>query len=289
MSISLVDAGDEAGNLSEITAQLTKDAATLVTAEDAVTQGSPANAATDANEDEELPVRFRGKSRKEIAEMYANLESSHGRMANDLGQQRILTDRLLDLKRATDLAANGGGPVTKPKITRDEILADDPTAAIDKLIDARLRPLVETIDEKLNRVVSATTESTFTAKHPDFQQIANDPAFGKWIGDSPVRVRAAMQAKAGDLAAADDLLTEWKRNKVQKKPKEEVQHEVDLEGARNASTESGGQAAEAGRPKPGKVYRRADLIKLRMDDPERYYSDEFQSVIMKAYSENRVK
>jgi hypothetical protein len=36
-----------------------------------------------------------------------------------------------------------------------------------------------------------------------------------------------------------------------------------------------------------KVYRRADLIRLRLENPDRY--DALQDEIMKAYSEGRVK
>lgn len=284
MNISLVDATGPAGNLDSLSKDINEELAQQVSAAEGAQNKKAQTVVQDDDEDAALPPRMRGKSRKEIADMYANLESSHGRMANELGTQRNLTDRLLDLKRTTDLGTN----TPKAKISRDEILSDDPTTSIERIIDARLKPLTEAIDQRLAQVVATSSEQSFVTKHPDYNAIASDPEFAKWIGGSNLRIRAAQAAKGGDWAQADDLLTEYKAGK-KKQVVTEDSTEVDLEGARNAGFESGsGVVQDTGR-KAGKIYSRAALIKLRMDDPEKYYSDDFQTVILKAYAEKRVK
>jgi hypothetical protein len=281
--ITLVDVGDDAGNLDK----LTKDLAEEASADEQVVDESQAPVRqTEENDDSVLPAKLRGKSRTEIAEMYANLESSHGRMANELGTQRQLTDRLLDLKRTGDLQAN---TPAKVKVTRDDILADDPTPSIERLIDARLKPLTDALDQRLTQVSASNLEAVFVSKHPDYQQVAADPEFVKWVQASNLRVRAAQAAKGGDFSSADILLSEFKQERTRRVAAKQESREVDLEGARQVGLESGTSADNTQSKKGGKVYRRSELIKLRMDDPERYYSDDFQQVILKAYSEGRVK
>lgn len=59
--------------------------------------------------DADLPEKLRGKSPKELADMYRNLESELGRARNEIGQVRNLADELLGINRAqrqAPLAAN---------------------------------------------------------------------------------------------------------------------------------------------------------------------------------------
>src|SRR5688500_15488532 len=105
--ISLIDADEDIpGNLS----QVKKDLGDAIT--ESALAASPKNDATatpakktrviEVN-DEELPENLRGKDVKDLVSMIKDSQSTIGRMANDLGQQRALTDRLLDLKRQSDL------------------------------------------------------------------------------------------------------------------------------------------------------------------------------------------
>jgi excinuclease UvrABC nuclease subunit len=93
-----------------------------------------------------------------------------------------------------------------------------------------------------------------------------------------------------DFEAADELLSTYKEIK-QIKQQQQVQQATNADlveskaqsqAMKAASVDVGG-SGEVSR----KVYRRADLIKLRMTDPDRYMqmSDE----IMQAYAEGRVK
>jgi len=90
-----------------------------------------------------------------------------------------------------------------------------------------------------------------------------------------------------DFESADELLSTYKELKQIKQQNQNVQSAAveskAQEQAMKAATVDVGGAGETSR----KVYRRADLIKLRMTDPDRYMqlSDE----IMQAYAEGRVK
>jgi hypothetical protein len=84
-----------------------------------------------------------------------------------------------------------------------------------------------------------------------------------------------------------DILTEYKAVLAEKSAKLTDANATNLEKARAASLENGG-AGGGGKPQ-GKIYKRADLIRLRIEKPSLYYSDEFQSEIMKAYNEKRVR
>jgi hypothetical protein len=279
-TISLVDASDTGGNLDQISKQIAAE----VAEGSAEASDQQQQQKTQQQVDEPgVPDKYRGKSLLDVISMHRNAESELGRVYNDLGTQRKLTDRLLDLKRETDLTAN---QPQKVKVSRDEILSDDPTASIERVIDARLKPITDRLEQGLQQVAVNSAETAFISKHPDYQQVAADPAFSKWVAQSNLRVRSAQAAKAGDFGAADDLLTEFKASKTT--AKREENRDVDLEAARNASLESGNAPDNAARGK-GKIYKRADLIKLRMDDPDTYYSDDYQAVIMKAYAEGRVK
>ena len=121
--VGIVEIEEVPGNI----VQLEKDLAEAVI--QPANSESPAPAAATPAGDERLPPKLRGKKLEDIVDMYTNLESQMGRMANDLGQQRKLTDRLLDLKRETDLQSQ-----TPPRVDlKGADLLENPTEALDRL------------------------------------------------------------------------------------------------------------------------------------------------------------
>jgi hypothetical protein len=250
--------------------------------------------ATNTDADTDLPEKFRGKSAKEIAESYLNLESRLGTMANDLGVQRQLTDRLLDLKRSGDLSRNDP-TVRKPTQVRTEELLDKPTETLDRVIETRVREIGQEVDQKINSLRMTMAEASFKGKHSDFQSVVTSPDFTAWVNASPIRLRAAATANQGDWQVATELLDEFKASKKQVSRKVDDGDDVgNIESARRASLDSssgsGGSGAVDGTTRgKGKIYSRADLMKLRINDPEAYYDDSFQGEILKAYSEGRVR
>jgi hypothetical protein len=222
--------------------------------------------------------------------MYRNLEAAHGRMANELGTQRQLSDRLLELKRNDDLGQNA--PSKKPEkvnVTAADLL-EKPTEALERFADSREAAVVAQVNDRLNRVEAALVQREFAAKHPDANTVAQSPEFVEWVKASPVRQRAAQAAVQGHFGAADDLLTEFKAIKPAKVVKEEDDEKQNQEAARKSTLDGGGAGGpDPGNKKSGKVYSRSDLMRLRIEKPETYYNEDFQQEITIAYAQGRVR
>lgn len=246
--------------------------------------------------DDGLPAKFKGKSPKEIAEAYQNLESRLGSMANELGVQRQLTDRFLGLKREDDLRANGGGNrterVKRTPVTTNDLL-DRPDETLERVVNDGVRTVREDTDTRIRNLEAQLAKTRFEGNHRNYQSTVSSPEFIDWIKASPLRLRAASVANAGDWAVADELFTEYEQSAGTEKTEsnqKQTKHSDNLDAARSASyTSSGNASGNDGQVKPGKVYKRADLIRLRMDDPEAYYDEAFQEEILKAHAEKRIK
>ena len=288
--ISLIEAdeADVTGNLDSLRKNLTED----VDVESAIE--TPAEAAkpkvrTIEIIDEELPENLRGKDVRDIVRMYQDSQSTIGRMANDLGTQRKLTDRLLDLKRDEDLQRNGAP--AKVQVSGTELL-DNPTEAIERVVAARLAAVESKTAEEIATLRAQREAENFMSRHPDFNQIGADPEFQAFVQATPFRQRAAFAASKGDWSSADELITEFKdRRKVvaaRKQAEEEEVTDKNLDAANKASLESG-TSANSRPTKSGKIYRRVDLLRLQMEKPDEYYDEATQAVIMKAYREGRVR
>lgn len=290
MANSIVDVDNAPGNLDELEKSLTQavtaDAAKKK-AEEAAANAANANAGNAAaeNTDPLAGTKFEGKSVKDVLDSYKNLESLYGRMANDLGTQRKLTDRLLDLKRDDDLERNS--PAPKYELRSDQLL-DNPNEALDRWFADREARTSKTLEERLNRFEATLAEQAFTTKHPDYMQLGQSQDFQAWTTKSPSRQRVAAMAARGDLDAADALFTEFKdERKSNPAPANRPAPEADLAGARKAALESANSGGQDGGS--ARVYRRADLIQLKINKPDVYGDPEFQKEILKAYSEGRVK
>lgn len=295
MGITLVDV--DTGDVAAVERELSE----------AVKQTKVANTATKTVEkpqqpvtrdvvpdDAEIPEKLRGKSLAEVVSIYRNLESRYGTMANDLGVQRKLTDRLLDLKRDDDLSRNS--PRTEPVQIKSNELLDNPTEALDRFVSDRTAPLASETKARLDQIEHSLARTAFVQKHPDFQDIANDQGFVDWVVKSPYRAKAAQAAYGGDWAAADELLSEYKQvrtpvNTTQDDPTPDNGNGNDgVARAKRVALESGTSADNtADTTTSGRVYRRADLIRLKLEQPEKYYDPDFQHEITLAYAQKRVK
>jgi hypothetical protein len=222
------------------------------------------------------------------AQAYPQLQSVYGRMANDLGTQRKITDQLLSLdKRSADPE-----PASEPSIKVDPVaLVDNPTGELDRYFSVKAKELREELAAEERQTVMAQQEADFLSRHPDFQAVITSPEFVEFVEQSPARGRSAALARGGDFIVADELLTEFGdvRTPVTDTPQNGVAAtQEELEAARRAGTESSAQAG--GTPSGSKqTYRRADLIKLKMESPERYGDPDYQAEIQRAYLEGRVR
>ena len=230
---------------------------------------------------EELPEKYRGKSAIEIARMHQEAEKLIGRQANEVHEVRSLADQLL--KQQLDSKAKEAKPIEES--LEDDFFAD-PASAVNRQVEKH--PAVLEARQAALEMKRMKTAQQLSSKHPDFATIASDSGFQDWVKSSAIRLNLFAKADAEfDFESADELLSTYKELK-QIKQQNQVQQSVAVESkaqeqAMKAATVDVGGAGETSR----KVYRRADLIKLRMTDPDRYMqmSDE----IMQAYSEGRVK
>ena len=230
---------------------------------------------------EELPEKYRGKSAIEIARMHQEAEKLIGRQANEVHEVRSLADQLL--KQQLDSKAKEAKPLEE---SLEEDFFADPASAVNRQVEKH--PAVLEARQAALEMKRMKTAQQLSAKHPDFATIASDTGFQDWVKSSAIRLNLFAKADAEyDFESADELLSTYKELK-QIKQQNQVQQSVAVESkaqeqAMKAATVDVGGAGESSR----KVYRRADLIKLRMTDPERYMqlSDE----IMDAYATGRVK
>lgn len=265
----LIDPSNELGDIKG----LTRDLSAAVTGKVDKPKVEP--------EEPAVPAKYKGKTKAQLIDMHQNAETQLGRVGNDLGQYRTLTDELLDLKRKEDLVQGGADPV---EITSTDIL-DKPTESVRSVVEDVLNSRDRKTQQEDNLMDAETM--AFNRVHPDAGVVANSPEFQEWVQASPVRQRTAQQAYQSDWMAADALLNEWKALSPSGSSEADTNEDKDLEAARNASTESvSGSDASAS---SGKIYRRIDLIKLKLEQPELYADEGYQSEIMRAYAEGRVR
>ena len=234
-----------------------------------------------------LPSKF--KTVDDLVKSYGELESHLGHRNNEIGQLRSLTDKLLDLKRTEDLTKGGGRSAQPETATADQLL-QDPTATIRRLTDSQTAPLAAELQATRLMLV----EQQFENKHPGFKQDMATPEFQNFVRASAYRTRLAQQAvNTNDFGAADELFTAWGEKKAEVKPtvtaKVTEAANVERENALRAAAMVAGGGGEAASNSGKPVYSRQALIMKRIKDPDGYYDEGFQALIVQAYAEGRVK
>jgi len=248
---------------------------------DSTTTGQTEEADVKAEPVEELPEKYKGKSAIEIAKMHQEAEKLIGRQANEVHEVRSLADQLL--KQQLESNNNRQAPIEE---SLEEDFFADPASAVNRQVEKH--PAVLEAKQAALEMKKMKITQQLSVKHPDFATIAQDAGFQDWVKSSAIRLNLFAKADAEfDFESADELLSTYKELKQIKQQNQAtqtaaVENKAQEQAMRAASVDVGG-AGESSR----KVYRRADLIKLRMTDPERYMqmSDE----IMDAYATGRVK
>lgn len=238
-------------------------------------------------EEPEIPEKFRGKSTQEILDMYMNLEKELGRKGNEVGELRKLTDQFLELKIQEE-KNNKQGKETRnePEVSDDDWFTSPKTATEKYLESSPTAQKVNDLEAKLREQELAKAHTEFEERHPDWKQLGGEDTFRDFITSSEYRYNLAQNADSGDYSAANELFDLYKMyrqaNGVDEGAKKQANREQLDKDRKKASVESTSSA-----PTSKKVYRRADLMKLRMNDPDKY--EAMQSEIMAAYAEGRVR
>lgn len=240
---------------------------------DLVEQKNLENTVEQASDD--IPEKYRGKQLSDIIKMHQEAEKLIGKQAQEVGEVRKLADELIK--------QNLQGKQQPVKEEEPEVdFFENPQAAVRKTVDSH--PDVLAARQAALEFKKMQIQQKLTQEHPDFTQIVQDADFVNWVKSSPVRI--GLYAKADgefDYDSANELLTTYKQLKgVKAKQTSDAGENQRKSNLKAAAVDVGG-TGESGK----RVYRRADLIRLKMTDPARY--DALSDEIMQAYAEGRVK
>lgn len=219
----------------------------------------------------EIPAKF--KSVEELSKAYTELESHSGRQANDIGQLRKMTDQLLELKKT---------PAVPERPVDVDSLLDDPSTTINSVIDKNDRLL--RIEQQLQQDSLAKARGRFEEKHPDWTDLVKDNDFQQWVNSSQIRQSMFVAAdKQYNYDVGDELFTLYKEGRQAKAQESKQNRDNRIKGdLKDAATETGISGT-----KSTKIYKRADLVNLRVYNPEKWEANEDE--FRQAYAEGRVR
>lgn len=222
-----------------------------------------------------VPDKYKDKSLEDIVKMHQEAEKMIGRQAQEVHEVRSLADQLLKRQLESDKAVS---IESAPEVD----FFENPQDSIKRAIENN--PAVMEAKQANLELKRMKTAQQLASKHPDFGTIANDTGFQEWVKASPIRLNLYAKADAEfDFGSADELLSTYKELKqVRNNNVQETGKKQQAQALRAAGVDTGGSGEVA-----KKVYRRADLIRLKMTDPDRY--ELLQPEIMAAYQQGRVK
>ena len=223
----------------------------------------------------ELPEKYRDKSLDDIVKMHQEAEKLIGKQAQEVGEVRKLADELIK--------QNLGSRQQQTRQEEPEVdFFENPQKAVQRTVDNHpdiLAARQVTLEMKRSQI-----QQRLAQEHPDFGEIAKDQDFANWVKSSPVRIKIFEQADSGyDFDSANELLSTYKQLRSVKQKQTSDDGEVTRKQNLKAVGVDVGGSGESSK----KVYRRADLIRLKMQDPDRY--DALSHEIMTAYQEGRVR
>jgi hypothetical protein len=226
---------------------------------------------------QKVPSKYKGKTLEEVVQMHQEAEKLIGRQAQEVGEVRKLADRLIEnnLSKQTQL------PQAKPQ--QEEVdFFEDPQKAIQRAVESH--PDVQAAKATSMQFRAMQTQQQLAAKHPDFADVVRDGEFQEWVKASPIRLNMfALADSSYDFNSADELLSTFKQiRSVKAQQSQEAGQKVLNKNLRAASVDVGGTGESS-----QKVYRREDIRKLMMSDPDRY--EALQPEIMAAYASGRVR
>ena len=229
-------------------------------------------------EEPKVPEKYQGKSLEEVVQMHQEAEKLLGRQSSEVGELRKVVDDYISTQ-TQPLA-----PQQQHVEPEDDIdYFTDPQAAVNRAIENH--PRIREAQQYTQQYKKQSSLAELQSKHPDMQNILSDPKFAEWIKASKIRTQLFVQAdQQYDSDAADELFSLWKERKTVAQQTANVEKQARKQSLKAANTGNARGSAEGSRKK---VYRRADIIKLMKNDPDRYQA--LSEEIMAAYAEGRVK
>jgi len=222
----------------------------------------------------DLPEKYREKSLEEVVRMHQEAEKLIGKQAQEVGEVRKLADELLK--------QNLGSKQQQVEVEPEVDFFENPQKAVQNTIDKH--PDVLAARQAGMEFKRMQIQQKLAQDHPDYTQVVNDSEFQNWVKSSPIRL--GLYAKADgefDYDSANELLSTFKQLRgVRVKESGQADNAARAKTMKAIEVDTGGSGESSKR-----VYRRADLIRLKMQDPDRY--DALSQEIMTAYQEGRVR
>lgn len=243
-------------------------------------QQEPVAQETQAEEEEDLPSKYKGKNLKDIIRMHQEAEKLIGRQAQEVGEVRKLADELIKRQISTPAPQ-----VTAAKEEDEVDFFEDPRKAVSKAVEKH--PAIQQAQMQAAEFKKMQVQTKLQQVFPDFKEVVSDPSFAEWINSSTVRKNLyAIADTQYDFDTAAELISTFKELRATKQVKQtaEVQQatkEQRTKAMKAAAVDTGTVGLDS-----KKSYRRADLIRLQIEDPDRY--QQLQPEIMAAYAEGRV-
>ena len=286
MSNIVVDADSQETSVEENVEISNIDESTITDSVEDISSEAVDNVEAEAEtptETQEIPSKFAGKSTEDIIDSYTNLEKELGRKAQEVGELRKLSDSFLQAEVARTQNPQDNTPLEAKDNDNSDEFFNDPNKAVNQIIENH--PKFQQFQQFQAEQAQAGAKAQLEQTHPDFSNVIQDKGFQEWVQDSPIRMQMFQAADAYNFDAANELLTNWKdRSMISKTQEVKQKAEVDRkEALKTGTTESRTSSGSRG---GGKTYRRADLIRLKMENPSRYES--LQDEIYQAYAEGRV-
>ena len=222
----------------------------------------------------DLPEKYREKSLEEVVRMHQEAEKLIGKQAQEVGEVRKLADELLK--------QNLGSKQQQVEVEPEVDFFENPQKAVQNTIDKH--PDVLAARQAGMEFKRMQIQQKLAQDHPDYTQVVNDSEFQNWVKSSPIRL--GLYAKADgefDHDSANELLSTFKQLRgVRVKESGQADNAARAKTMKAIEVDTGGSGESSKR-----VYRRVDLIRLKMQDPNRY--DALSDEIMAAYAEKRVR
>ena len=222
----------------------------------------------------DLPEKYREKSLEEVVRMHQEAEKLIGKQAQEVGEVRKLADELLK--------QNLGSKQQQVEVEPEVDFFENPQKAVQNTIDKH--PDVLAARQAGMEFKRMQIQQKLAQDHPDYTQVVNDSEFQNWVKSSPIRL--GLYAKADgefDYDSANELLSTFKQLRgVRVKESGQTDNAARAKTMKAIEVDTGGSGESSKR-----VYRRVDLIRLKMQDPNRY--DALSDEIMAAYAEKRVR
>lgn len=220
----------------------------------------------------DLPEKYRGKSVADVVRMHQEAEKLIERQGREVGEVRKLADELIKSQLT---------PRQEVEKPQEVDFFENPQEAIRQQIENH--PRLREAEQLAKAAQAEQARQRLAQMHPDVGNIVQDKGFQDWVQSSKIRSKLFQQAEEYDIDAANELLSTYKELRTVKQQQVQKADTTARDQSLKAAAVDTGGSGEATR----KVYRRADLIRLKMREPSKY--DAMSDEILAAYREGRVK